>query len=264
MSAGSLSPTTMAGLQLFARYAYPPNERGYCGPADHRELLEYSTAGVADAGLVQLAKSFTGPWPYLTLLAGTAGIDDPFDHRVVEAYWVGNELLDEVATADFGRTVEEYFRGRTGPDWGFFAEGIPAGSVCHHSFHVFGVYPWVGLLGQSDRGEPLEVLDRCRIRWGQVVATVGEHVVVESQPLTWDGIRLGLGPPERETVQRSADGLGILDDLADGEWVSLHWSWVCDRLSARQLRNLRRYTKRQLAITNDRVSHSGPGIAMSR
>jgi hypothetical protein len=32
--------------------------------------------------------------------------------------------------------------------------------VPHHSFHVFGVYPWVGLLG-SDRGEtPLHVLDR--------------------------------------------------------------------------------------------------------
>ena len=85
------------GLQLFARYAYPPNERGFCGPADHRQLLEYRAAGVTDAGLAELARSFTGPWPYLTLLAGAAGIADPFDYRVVEAYWVGSSLLDRVS-----------------------------------------------------------------------------------------------------------------------------------------------------------------------
>ncbi len=51
--------------------------------------------------------------------------------------------------------------------------------------------------------------------------------------------------------------------LVPGDWVALHWDWVCDRLSPRQLANLRRSTSRQLAITNDRVAHSGPGVAMS-
>ena len=36
------------GPLLFARYAYPPNERGYCGPADSRALLEYGAAGVVN------------------------------------------------------------------------------------------------------------------------------------------------------------------------------------------------------------------------
>lgn len=251
------------GLQLFARYAYPPNERGYCGPANARELLEYASTGTVDRGLTQLAEAFTGPWPYLTLIAGAAGIDDPFDARVVEAYWIGNELLGGVSMRDFGRTLEERFRPKAGRSFGFLAEGVPEGSVCHHSFHVFSVYPWVGLLGESDRGEPLHILDRCRIRWGKVVAAIGEQTVVESRPLTWDGTRLGIGEPERETVLRSVDGLGLVDDLEPGEWVSLHWNWVCDKLDARQLRNLQRYTKHQLEITNERVTHSGPGVAMS-
>lgn len=258
-----MDPSVVAGLAMFARYAYPPNERGYCGPADHRELFEYAAAGTADGGLVRLARAFTGPWPYLTLIAGANGIDDPFDVRVVEAYWVGNELLDRVDVADFGRAMEDYHKPRAGGSWRYLAEGVPAGSSCHHSFHVFGVYPWVGLLVESHRGEPLEILDRCRIRWGRIHAVAGEQVVVESRPLTWDGLRLGLGEPAPETVQRGTAGVSLPTPLEPGDWVALHWSWVCDRLTARQLRNLQRYTARQLEITNDRVAHSGPGVVMS-
>ena len=253
-----------AGLRLFARYAYPPNERGYCGPPDHHALLEYAASGTADRGLTELAKAFTGPWPYLTLLAGAAGVDDPFDERVVEAYWVGNELLERVQPADFGRTLEDRFRPRAGRSFGFLAEGVPEGAVCHHSFHVFGVYPWVGLLGEAHRGEPLHILDRCRIRWGRVLDVTGSTVLVESRPLTWDGRRLGLGEVAAESATRALDGLGLAGSpLAAGDWVSLHWDWVCDRLSPRQLDHLQRYTHRQLVITNDRVAHSGPGVAMA-
>jgi hypothetical protein len=47
-----------------------------------------------------------------------------------------------------------------------------------------------------------------------------------------------------------ADGLGFVGDLRPGEWVSVHWDWVCDRLSGVQVARLRRYTLRTLAIAN--------------
>jgi len=34
-----------AGTVLFARYAFPPNELGYCGPADPDVLLRHATSG---------------------------------------------------------------------------------------------------------------------------------------------------------------------------------------------------------------------------
>lgn len=256
-------PDSLSGLQLFARYAYPPNELGYCGPDDHRALFDYGTEGVTDPGLVQLAKGFQGPWPYLTLVAGAAGIDDPFDRRVVEAYWVGNDLLDRVDLHDFGAAIRDRFRSRAGRHWGHLAEAIPAGAVAHHSFHVFGVYPYVGLLASGRVDEPLHQLDRCRIRWGKVVAVRGDEVDVRYRPLDWEGTRLVLGRPEVETLVRAIHGSAFVADLQPGQWVSAHWHWVCDRLDRRQLANLRGYTRRQLAITNDRVAHSGPGLAMS-
>ncbi len=251
------------GALLFVRYAFPPNELGYCGPSDSGELLGYGTTGVVDRGLAALARQFDGAWPYLELIAGALGVPDPLDHQVVEAYWVGNSLLDRVGISALGNSMEERFRRHSGRQFSLLAEGALAGGVPHHSFHVFGVYPWVGLLGDDRKADKaLEVLDRCRIRWGQVVSVTGDQVLVRSQPLTWDGRSLGLGEPAVETAKRAVDGSGFVDELAPGDWVSLHWDWVCDRLSPRQLTNLRRYSLRQLEITNHEVPQSGPAMAL--
>ncbi|MFN2478504.1 MAG: DUF6390 family protein [Pseudonocardiaceae bacterium] len=251
------------GALLFARYAFPPNELGYCGPADSQELLGYGATGVVDRGLAALARQFDGAWPYLELIAGAVGIPDPLDHRVVEAYWVGNPLLDRVGTAALGNSMDERLRRRTGRQFTLVADGVLAGGVPHHSFHVFGVYPWVGLLS-NDRiaGQALEVLDRCRIRWGKVDNVTGDQVLVRSQPLTWDGRHLRLGEPVLETARRAIDGSGFVDQIAPGDWISLHWDWVCDRLSPRQLADLRRYSRRQLTITNDEMTRSGPATVL--
>ena len=116
------------------------------------------------------------------------------------------------------------------------------------------------MLTATEHEQPLEILEGCRIRWGRVVEASGDSVVVRSRPLTWDGQRLDLGPPRLESAVRSADGYAFLDQLNVGEWVSLHWDWVCDRLSDRQLADLRGYTGRQLEITNQRVAHPGPSL----
>lgn len=251
-----------SGASLFARYAYPPNELGYCGPADSRSVLEYGAAGVVDRGLVELARGFSGAWPYLETIAGMAGIKDPLDRRVVEAYWIGNGLLDRVDMHAFGTSLEERFRRRAGTAFGFLAEAIPVGAVPHHAFHVFGVYPWVGLLGGGRGDAPLHVLQSCRIRWGQVVAVKGEQVDVLSRPLTWDGAKLGFGEPRVESARGSTGGLGLAPEYRVGDWVSMHWGWVCDRLSRRQLANLRHFTMRQIDITNEKVAHPGPRAAL--
>jgi hypothetical protein len=239
-----------AGALLFARYAYPPNALGYCGADENRTLLEYGEAGVADGGLVQLAKSFEGAWPYLELIAGANGIDDPLDPRVVEAYWVGSPLLERVDSSSLGAHLDDRFRRRAGRAWDVLATSIPDGGVPHHDFHVFGVYPWVGLLRSGDATEPLRVLESCRITPGRVLRVEAERAEVAAQPLEWDGRRLRLGAATARSADWRRDGLGFLDELRSGDWVSLHWDWVCDRLTSRQAAILRQYTRRMLALAN--------------
>lgn len=236
-----------AGPLLFARYAFPPNERGLCGPDDHAALREYATAGVTGPGLVRLAMGFAGAWPYLELIAAASEIADPLDRRVVEAYWVGNDLLGNVRMPAYGAFLDDRFRGRAGRGWDTIARAIPAGAVPHHSFHVFLVYPWIGLLREGRADPSLRVLDNCRISWGQVIApdTGGGRVLVMRRPLCWDGSQLGYGPavPHEATA-------GFVTGLRPGDWVSLHWDHVCDRLGRRQLLALRRFSARHLSLVN--------------
>ena len=145
---GAGAPTGVArpdpghgGALLFARYAYPPNAMGYCGPDAAAELLERAAGGTrgAEDGLRRLARGFEGAWPYLELIAAANQIRDPLDRRVVEAYWIGNALLDRVPAAMTAASLEDRFRHRAGErSWERLVAAVP-GAQPHHSFHVFGV-----------------------------------------------------------------------------------------------------------------------------
>lgn len=239
-----MRPTGSAasGAELFARYAYPPNELGYCGPDDASVLLRGGSPE-AEQAISRQARQFEGAWPYLEIIAAAAGIADPLDQRVVEAYWIGNELLDTVDPGSLVAQLQERFVGQTGASW------VPG--LAHHSFHVFAVYPWVGLLHRGTGNDvALSVLQQCRIRWGEVVAVRGERVVVRSQPLVLADGALALGAAREESAALSVQGRSLLGSVAVGDQVALHWDWVCDVLSAEQLAALERRSADQLTRTN--------------
>lgn len=233
----------ISGPELFARYAFPPNVLGYCGPADSG-LTQGLGSPDATREWEHVVRQFDGAWPYLELIGGLSGID-PLDRRVVEAYWIGNDLLTEFDTLTWGNSIDERFRGRAGQRWTNVEIGIVDGAP-NHAFHVFCVYPWVGLLRSGYSDHALEVIDRCRIRWGVVETSLGADAVVRSAPLVWDGNALALGEPVVETVSGSLDA----GPYTPGAVVSLHWDYICDELDSHQLRHLQRQTSRHLAIVN--------------
>lgn len=247
------------GPVLFARYAYPPNSLGYCGPGDPSALLEAAADGTDVVGLGHLAARFEGAWPYLQLLAACSGIDDPLDRRVVEAYWVGNSLLARVPDSALTTSLADRFEQRAGRRFESLVSAVPAGGVPQHSFHVFAVYPWLGLLRAGKDGPAMDVLDRCRIRWGRIESVQGDMATVTSRPLTFDGSRLVLGPEQPEVVRRSVEGTGFVGDLRPGDAVSLHWDWVCDRITPTALGWLRYCTNRNLAAVNS-LPEPGPAV----
>lgn len=241
---------TEPGALRFARFAYPPNALGYCGPDAGATLLEYADAGETDAGLVELARGFEGAFPYLKLIAGAAGLPDPLDPRVVDAYWLGSPLLERVDVALLGPFLERRFRGPAGSRWTDLAGLAVPGAVPHHNLHVFGVYPWLGLLRLGREVDAMRVLDGCRIRHGRVVSLAGDRAVVRERALAWDGERLTAG----ETVERTAvaveNGRTFTRGLRPGDRVALHWDWICDRVTDAEAEALDRYTQRALDAAN--------------
>ncbi len=243
-----------SGPDLFARYAYPPNELGYCGPADPGGLLVRRTPEAA-AEIARRAREFEGAWVYLELIAQANGISDPLDARVVQAYWLGNDLLESIDPVWFLDQLRSRFRGQSGGQW---AGGIPdleAKVLPHHAFHVFAIYPWVGLLNR-DSDVARSILDQCRIRTGVVRAVVGPRAEVEIRALTWDGSALGIGEPQRVVVRWTDGGRSLLDRVEVGDLVSVHWDWLCDILTPRQALAIESYERLQLDVTNAVIARS--------
>jgi Family of unknown function (DUF6390) len=249
---GEQNASGVSGPVLFARYAYPPNALGYCGPADPAALLAAGADGRDVDTLSHLAARFEGAWPYLQLIASSNRIADPLDRRVVEAYWVGNPLVTRVPRAALATSLDDRFERRIRRHFGDLMAAVETGGIPQHSFHVFAAYPWLGLLRAGhDSAAPLEVLDRCRIRWGRVVSIDGvDLVTVSSRPLGFEGSRLVLCSPQLEVVRCSVDGEGFVSGLVPGDVVSLHWDWVCDRLTVSELAWLQASTRRNLDAVN--------------
>lgn len=226
------------GSLLFARYAYPPNELGYCGPDGAETLLDPD----APAEIARRARRFEGAWSYLEFIAYAAGIPDPLDAAVVEAYWVGNDLLDAVDSAALVRRLGDRFRGQPGGTWRSAGDR----AVAHHSFQVFEVYPWASMLARKESPVAVSVLDRCRIRCGTVVDVEGEKATVRSSALVLRDGKLETGPAADEIVSWSAGGRSQLPGLSPGDRVTLHWDWVCDVVTEAQSARVEAFNARQL------------------
>lgn len=249
-----MTAPAVPGPIRFARYAYGPNRLGYCGPDAADELLGEAATGGDLRRIRALAQGFEGAWPYLELIARSNGIADPLDERVVEAYWLGSDLLHAVPAAAFARSNEVRFRPRVRASaWTWLATKAPDGAHPVHAFHVLDVFPVVGLLRGGPSDDVLGVIDRCRIRWGVVRDRIGPDLLVDAVPLEWANGKLRLGPPRIETIRGWLDGLGFIDEPVPGDTVAVHWDWACERLDARRLGALQEWTARELAIANRTV-----------
>jgi len=263
---GAAFPTTESreadGALLFGRYAFPPNERGYCGPDRADELLERVATGASGPELGEVARGFGGAWPYLEFISECLGLP-PLDSTVVHTYWLGGPMLARCGGRALIDSLETRFKPRLSRhEFERLAAAAVAGATPHHNFHVFGVYPWVGLLHGGMGEAPLQVLDRCRIRWGHVAEVLGDTAVVSSRGLTWDGHRLALGPVTAETARLRRDGHALAKAVEPGDWVSLHWDWVCDRLGPTDLAHLRRSTAIELAAVGS-CAYSAPAMVLA-
>ena len=123
---------------------------------------------------------------------------------------------------------------------------VAAGAAPHHTFHVFAVYPWLGLLRTGVVDEPLRVLDLCRTTPALVGSVGDDSLHVSLRPLTWSGRRLERGPWTTREVRWRQDGLAMLTAPSPGDWVSLHWDVACDRLTPQAAATLDRATRRAL------------------
>lgn len=232
----------MSGLRLAALYGFLPHLLGFCGPQNGEEVLQNyfkkNKASLRD--LRKTLEGFEGAFPYYKLIAEANGIKDPFEERVVRAYWVGNELLENVLVGNLRKMVAEYFSkpGLLPLETALRkSQAIKDGALPHHSFHVLVIGSVTGRVKLKGK-----LLDLCRIGWGKVkkISENQKKIIVEYRPLVRKR-RLSLsGKLKEKKINLDKD---LVPKLKIGDLVSFHWEQATEVLNLEDVKNLEKYTK---------------------
>ncbi|OHA04640.1 MAG: hypothetical protein A2934_02675 [Candidatus Sungbacteria bacterium RIFCSPLOWO2_01_FULL_47_10] len=217
-------------------------------------MLDYLNYGRGDAGLGILLKAFRTLYPYLFFIARQNRIRDPFDPRVVEAYWIGNELLERAGKKEFYTHLRDEHAipkliGRN--DFSMIEAKIVHGALPHHSFHVCNIWKRTG---NESSAHTLESMDSCRISWGRIRNIDGPALFVETEPLAISQNRLMLGEGVIKKIIRPLDSPQHIDECAVGDTISIHWNIPCEVLTSRQVQNVRAYTLQSIRFANQHYS----------
>lgn len=238
----------MQGIRIAALYGFYPHKLGFCGLQENsaRKILSSYLSGekVSEQKIRKILETFKGAFSYYKLIAKSNKIEDPFDEKVVKAYWIGNKLLEKVPVGSLREMIIKEFAG---PDLlskkiaEKKASEIPLTSKAHHSFHVL-------VMGSVSGRIVLEgkLLDICRIGWGKIIGRKKEKteniykVIIEYQPLQERKRRYFLGKPIHKIVFWDKK---FISEIKTGDSVAIHWNYIIQTLNAKNLINLKKYTQ---------------------
>jgi hypothetical protein len=241
----------MDGVALCARFSIATNRLEFCGPSDAAPTLYRAITRGSDLDATRDAlRKFEALYPYLEAIGAKHALD-PFDQRVVEAYWVGNELLDAFERHDFLRILEALVRrGLPRSTAERLRDHLPAHPTPHHAFHV----SFVGVGEVTGHVETtLANMELCRPGWATVVSADGKTLVLDRSALEHSRGRLVLGAPRRASL---AYDPAILPTVREGFRVALHWNHPALVLTDAQASALEHHTRRALAAANEAL----PGL----
>lgn len=234
----------MNGAAFTSRYAFPPNELGYCGRPTFRAALRSFLEGRAGPlALEKEIRKFPVHYAYLRLISRENGLE-PFDEKVVRAFWLGNGLLDSIGKKALERFIRrDLFKGRSPSRARRLCAGLPDGAVPHHSFNVLYVNFVTDSVERSARN-----FDSCCVTSGRVLSVRGKKALIERDSIGWeDGFVM---KRKRSLVDLERSGVNLCGRLSEGDSVSVHWGMAVMKLGGRDVSALRRYNETNMDAIN--------------
>ncbi|MFC1653840.1 DUF6390 family protein [Patescibacteria group bacterium] len=216
--------------------ALKPNELGYCGrdsaPAKFRRCI----MGGDCEGVSEEVEKFIVLNPYIKTIATVTG-KDKFSYEVLEAYWFGNDLLDDIDLKHYGILLGNLQKQGV-PQ--FLIDEIrrkkPSSFVPIHLFNILHVG-----VGRASGSVPfnLESINNCMVRWGEVLKIENEEVLV--------GLR-SLNKKKEVVVEKvkQKHSIDLVGSLRKGDKVLCHWGWVAKKTNPEEVERISFWTKKLL------------------
>ncbi len=231
----------MSGVKIAALYSFPPSRFGLCGMGEetNHEIFHF-LIGERVPKIRKILESFEGAFFYYKLIAQENKILNYFDEKVIRAYWLGNELLEKIRISKLKEMIKNKFKKPK------LAKNLPDFAKPHHSFHVLVSGPT-----RKDLEMTEGMKDLCKISWGEVLKIVESelpitNLIVKYQPLLKEK-KWFLGKPTKKKIFWFKR---ILPKIKLGDFVSFHWDLALEKLSKKDLENLKKYTQESVEIAN--------------
>jgi len=235
----------MNGAELAARYAFPPNELGYCGTPSFRSILDGCLAGERKAGALENElKKFHAHYAYLSLIA-RENDRKPFDPDVVKAFWLGNGLLLNVSRKALRQFIVRDLFGGKQKSARKLAENLPEGMVPHHSFNVLYINFVTDKVEKTTKN-----YDSCCIACGRVLSVSGTGARVERDSIILDEAGRFAIRQKTQTIALEQKGVRFVRPVRAGDLVSIHWGMAIQKLGLKDATALNRYTRMNMDAIN--------------
>jgi len=230
-------------IQLNSRFSLPPNSLGYCGKDSAPEKFKLCVIEGKCKGVEEEFKHFIVLHPYLRTLSKITK-NPKFSYKVVESYWIGNELLKKAKKSDYNILLS-FFKKQGVPDW--LVKELkgkkPKKFIPTHLFQVLHVG-----VGRASGSVPynLETINNCMIRWGEVEKVNKTSVVVNLNSLKKFKGKFIL-TKIRETQPFVS---GFIQNLKKGDVVIVHWKQVIKVLTENETKKITYWTNKVLRSIN--------------
>jgi len=222
-------------LQLAARFALPPNSLGFCGKDTAPERFKQCFIHGEYTGVEEEIEKFIVLHPYIKTLGEITG-RSKFSYKVIEAYWLGNDLLKQIRPKHY-LTLLRNFSEQDVPGWLIeeLRNNPPARFIPHHLFQVL----FVGV-GRASHAVPfnLESINNCMIRWGKVVEKNEQALKLELHSLK-RGINKYVLTKLTASFSYNSE---FLPGLKTGDVVAVHWQQPVKILTNKEVKNLAYWT----------------------
>ena len=223
-------------MQLNSRFSLPPNSLGYCGKESAVEKFKGCVVEGSCKGIQEEVKKFIVLNPYLKTLSKITDLPK-FSYKVIESYWLGNDLLKKAKNSDYLLLLEN-FKKQGVPEWLIceLQEKKPKRFIPTHLFQVLHVG-----VGKASGSVPynIETINNCMIRWGKVTKVIRGKVTVELNSLIKTKGHYVL------TVLKETHPVlpGFILGLKVGDTVVIHWNQVIKRLTVDEIEKISFWTK---------------------
>src|SRR3989344_1692287 len=239
----------MEGVELAARFGSITNNLKYCGPSDFFSLFQKYLQNKSEVNSIKLKNSiseFEAHFSYLKLIADANDLD-PFDYEVCEAFWLGNDLLENVPTENVRQMIlsELTGGGKMHIDRSQkLADPLPATIYPHHSFHVYFVKFITGKVEWTPKNA-----DKCRVPFGKILGfrDSKRSAIIEYRPVMSTNDGMAFGKSANISISTYLNDLALIPDAEVGDWIAFHWDVGVKILSLNEKGNLEKFTRQNLS-----------------